>query len=66
MWRARDPVIQARERCVRDGLDPEALEDLEREVAEEIRDAVAFAESSPAPTPADVYRDGDVTYEVRR
>ena len=51
-WIAADPV--ARLAAV---LDPGERERIEREVAEEIADAFAFAEASPFPVAAELTRD---------
>lgn len=52
-WKRRDPIRRARQRLVDEcGVAEDELEKLEKEVKDEIKDAVAFAESSP---PADEY-----------
>ena len=52
-WMARDPIRRSEERLVASGeLSPEGLAAMDREVAAEIEDAVAFAEASPFPEPS--------------
>ena len=52
-WLARDPIRRSEERLVASGeLSPEGLAAMDREVAAEIEDAVAFAEASPFPEPS--------------
>jgi TPP-dependent pyruvate/acetoin dehydrogenase alpha subunit len=51
-WIAADPVARLAE-----SLDPAERELIEREVAEEIADAFAFAEGSPFPTAEELTRD---------
>jgi TPP-dependent pyruvate/acetoin dehydrogenase alpha subunit len=63
-WRARDPLLRARARCEEEGVTPKWLASLEEEVAAEIEDAIAFAESSPPPMPADAYRDARSSREA--
>lgn len=48
-WRSRDPVLLLRDRLGTDGIGEEWLDEVERDVAVEIADAVEFAErSAPA------------------
>jgi len=52
-WLARDPIRRSEERLLASGeLSPEGLAAMDREVAAEIEDAVAFAEASPFPEPS--------------
>jgi pyruvate dehydrogenase E1 component alpha subunit len=49
-WRERDPIVLFRTLLLEDGiLTPESAEAIEREVAEQIEAAVAFAKASPEP-----------------
>lgn len=49
-WRERDPIVLFRTVLLEDGiLTPESAEAIEREVAEQIEAAVAFAKASPEP-----------------
>ena len=58
-WRqTRDPLDLLERRGVEAGfLDPDALRVIDGEVVEEIEAAVAYAEASPLPDPADLTRD---------
>jgi pyruvate dehydrogenase E1 component alpha subunit len=58
----RDPIQLFSERCVKDGALTDAdVKVNEKAVAEQVDEAVAFAEASPPPAPeelfTDVYRD---------
>ncbi|MCC6729625.1 MAG: thiamine pyrophosphate-dependent dehydrogenase E1 component subunit alpha [Chthonomonadales bacterium] len=57
-WRARDPLLLTGERLTAPphGLDAAALKGVEAGVAAEIDDAVAYAEASPSPDPAELGR----------
>ncbi|GMA50846.1 hypothetical protein GCM10025857_22030 [Alicyclobacillus contaminans] len=49
-WRARDPIARFRALLLEEGLlDVGTMDEIEREAAREIEDAVAYAESSPMP-----------------
>ena len=55
-WRARDPVTLYRERLLAEGvLDAAALEALEAGVADELKQALAFARAAPEPDPSTVF-----------
>jgi pyruvate dehydrogenase E1 component alpha subunit len=57
-WRERDPIPRLREHLLAKKIcGEEQLQGIERGVEEELEDAIAFAESSPDPQPADVYAD---------
>ncbi len=58
-WRqTRDPLDQLERRGVEAGfLDPDALRVIDAEVVEEIEAAVAYAEASPLPDPAELTHD---------
>jgi 2-oxoisovalerate dehydrogenase E1 component len=57
-WRGRDPVVAFPRQLIDAGvLDEAALADLQAGVAQEVADAVAFADASPAPEEADLYAD---------
>lgn len=52
-WLARDPIRRSQERLLASGdLSAEGLAALDREVAAETEDALAFAEASPPPEPS--------------
>ncbi len=57
-WRARDPISLLRERLAAEGLlSSETVERIFQEVRREIDEALAFAEQSPFPDPADLLTD---------
>jgi pyruvate dehydrogenase E1 component alpha subunit len=57
-WRTRDPIPQFAELLEREGvLDAAAREQIEREAAERVEQAVQFAEDSPFPAPESLYDD---------
>ena len=57
-WTARDPITRFADDLVACGLlSPDAVATLRRDAATEIADAVAFAQASPDPDPADLLRD---------
>ena len=57
-WKKRGPLHTFTDRLKAQGLFTESdFERLEAEVQAEVREAVAFAESSPLEAPADLYRD---------
>lgn len=59
-WQGLCPIAKALERLTAEGLvDTESVERMEAEIAEEIREAVVFAKSSPFPDPAEF---GHFTY----
>ncbi len=52
MWLTRDPVVILRERLTKDGiLTPEDSKQMEKEIEEELTQAIHFAENSPWPKP---------------
>ena len=54
----RDPIVMFGERCVRDGALTEAeLKLIEKAVYDQVDEAVAFAEASPAPAPEELFTD---------
>jgi pyruvate dehydrogenase E1 component alpha subunit len=56
--KARDPIPGLKRRLEEEGLLDEATyQDMEREVADAVADAVAFAESSPDPDLSELYTD---------
>jgi TPP-dependent pyruvate/acetoin dehydrogenase alpha subunit len=56
-WRKRDPLQAMRERLLREGAaGADELDAVAAEIGAEIEDAVAFARSSPDPTPEDLWR----------
>jgi TPP-dependent pyruvate/acetoin dehydrogenase alpha subunit len=57
-WAGRDPIPRlAAHLKASDLATADSLEQVEREVTEAIDDAVAFAESSPSPAPAEALED---------
>ncbi len=57
-WRQRDCLLQF-ERYLKEQnyLDDEGMQRLQREVREEVEEAIRFAEQSPAPSPEELYTD---------
>lgn len=56
-WKARDPLEALRRHLLGLGLlTEERVQELEAKVAEQIADAIAFAEASPPPSPDTLYR----------
>lgn len=57
-WMARDPVLTFRRRLEEAGLiTPEEVQAIADRVEREVNAAIAFAERSPDPDPAELYRD---------
>lgn len=57
-WHPRDPLVTYRHRLLEDAAaNEDALASIDREVEEVVNDSVRFAEVSPEPTVADMYRD---------
>jgi pyruvate dehydrogenase E1 component alpha subunit len=56
-WLDNDPVTRTRERLAADGLSEVAIAEIEARVVARIDEAVAFAEASPMPDPADALQD---------
>jgi pyruvate dehydrogenase E1 component alpha subunit len=56
-WRARDPIPRFGELCVQHGVcSPQELAQINEEVEQQMLEAVAFADQSPWPDPAEVGR----------
>lgn len=56
-WKARDPVDRYPEQLLEEGVLTEAeVEEMEREVEQEIQDAIEFARESPFPDPSAAYQ----------
>jgi pyruvate dehydrogenase E1 component alpha subunit len=54
----RDPIAMFSERCVKDGTLTEAdVKIMEKSVSDQVDEAVAFAEASPPPEPAELFTD---------
>jgi pyruvate dehydrogenase E1 component alpha subunit len=54
----RDPIAMFSERCVKDGALTEAdVKIMEKSVSDQVDEAVAFAEASPAPEPPELFTD---------
>jgi pyruvate dehydrogenase E1 component alpha subunit len=56
-----DPLRRARASALAAGVSAAALDAIDAEVQAEIEDAVAFANASPPPDPADAYTDIQTT-----
>ena len=56
-----DPLRRARASALAAGVSAAALDAIDAEVQAEIEDAVAFANASPPPVPADAYTDIQTT-----
>lgn len=57
-WLKRDPIVLFRERLEQEGLlGPGEFEAMEREVIEQVEEAVRFAEESPPPPLEELYTD---------
>ncbi|HEY8527075.1 MAG TPA: thiamine pyrophosphate-dependent dehydrogenase E1 component subunit alpha [Acidimicrobiales bacterium] len=56
-WRARDPLDLHRARLLADGVSERELDELAEAAAEEVRAAVQFAKTSPAPEPEELLED---------
>ncbi|MBW4613647.1 MAG: pyruvate dehydrogenase (acetyl-transferring) E1 component subunit alpha [Desmonostoc vinosum HA7617-LM4] len=56
-WFARDPIKKLAVHMLEQNLaDEQELKDIERQIQDEIDEAVKFAESSPEPDPSELYR----------
>lgn len=53
----RDPIVTFRNRLLAAGYEEVRLATIEREVVDEVAEAIAFAEQSPMPDPSSVYDD---------
>jgi pyruvate dehydrogenase E1 component alpha subunit len=54
----RDPIVTFAERCVKDGALTEAdVKIIEKSVSDQVDEAVAFADASPPPEPAELFTD---------
>lgn len=57
-WRQRDPLLRLQDALEAKGLlSPDEIERLEKEVAQEVEEAVAFAEASPEPPLDSLYEN---------
>jgi pyruvate dehydrogenase E1 component alpha subunit len=66
-WKARDPIPLAQKLLLERSLVTESrLKALRAEVAEEVADAIAFAQAAPDPLPEEMYQGLYVTSEVPR
>ena len=57
VWRARDPIPRQRDHLLRSGTSQAELDRLQADIARELEEAVAFAESSPDPAPSELFSD---------
>lgn len=57
LWRKRDPIALYRAKLVSAGVPVSALDQIEKEVAEEVADALQYARSSEYPTQAEAFDD---------
>jgi TPP-dependent pyruvate/acetoin dehydrogenase alpha subunit len=56
-WRKRDPIDLYRARLIEAGVDADTLDTLDREVADEVDDAIQFARDSDYPTQEEAFDD---------
>jgi len=64
-WRARDPIKQFRETVINQGeATAEELDQVDREAANLMEEAIKFADESPLPDPAELYDDVYANYAV--
>lgn len=54
-WKQRDAIERVKQRLLDRGVQPEELAALEADVTRQIKEAVAFAEASPAPDPSTLF-----------
>ena len=54
-WRARDPLKLYRQRLEENGTDAATLDSIEKEVTEEVADALQFARDSEPPEQAEAF-----------
>jgi TPP-dependent pyruvate/acetoin dehydrogenase alpha subunit len=64
-WKTLDPLLITRRRLEETGIPEEDIAEIDREIEEELRCAVAFAESSPEPDPEEFLRDVLAYYDPR-
>ncbi len=58
LWRKRDPIPRLAKHLLKEGIvEQERLDGIATEVDENVRDAMEFAERSPAPLPEALYQD---------
>ena len=57
MWRSRDPITAFRHELESEGMTEADFQAIERNVTEEIDEAVKFADASPQPPPEELYSD---------
>lgn len=56
-WRQRDPISLYRSKLIASGLEAASLDELEREVIDEVEDAISFARDSAWPQQSDAFED---------
>ena len=57
-WKARDPIVTFRARLLADwGASAKELDDIDEQVTSLVEEAVKFADESPVPEEAELYRD---------
>jgi len=54
-WKRRDAIERVKQRLLDRGVQPEELAALEADVTRQVKEAVAFAEASPAPDPSTLF-----------
>ena len=54
-WKRRDAIERVKQRLLDRGVPPEELAALEADVTRQVKEAVAFAEASPAPDPSTLF-----------
>jgi pyruvate dehydrogenase E1 component alpha subunit len=53
----RDPIDQARQRLLDDGIGEAEIKEIDKEIKAQIAEAAAFAQESPEPDPSELYAD---------
>lgn len=56
-WKARDPLTLYRARLEAAGVDPGILDEIDKQVADDVADALSFARASEYPTQAEAFDD---------
>jgi pyruvate dehydrogenase E1 component alpha subunit len=58
LWKERDPIVNFHTFLITNQFaSPDQLAEIDSDVEQAIKDAIAYAESSPEPLPEDVYTD---------
>jgi pyruvate dehydrogenase E1 component alpha subunit len=56
-WKKKDPIERWRKVLLNRGISAETFEEIDARIDQELKDAIAFAEESPLPDPADARSD---------